>query len=1330
MMKNIKKVLAFVIALSMIISAIGALPALQMTASAATYNATFQKGVAGYTAARAVTTIQELVLPNVGAYNSNIDGDLMITGGSLARRSGIIYFDLSSIPADAVITSAHMELYLIMPGTTTLKNFEIRRITDVDGKGMWGTPTLLPGSAKSGIYNTGVAFARRDGINDGKNIANPWITGTPGVISTIIDSSIKSADFNLPGTLDANALYYSTPDLTADIQKWVAGTDVNQGWMLRAAEGLAQTPMTATFICDDSTNAKFATKTPKLVVQYESNIGVITPTPTPDPTPVPSGWTPPPPTPTSTPTALPTPTPVATPVPTLNGGDIEPFFYVDSVNGNDSNDGTSRLLAKKTLPLACPLVKNGGTLFIAEGTYGTPGDGFITTDPNEPNGSINIASYVGTPDKPIVYKAYPDAATMPFIAGKGMYGGGNLSITSCQYVVVDGLSFQGGHSTGSTCQVGTSKYITIKNCVFRGGTQAGVDKDILAGTIISLNKSSYVSLLSNDLALNGSGMGVGGVGEGNTMYINGSDHSLIEGNKLRKAGHGAITVKDYSGATSSYNVVSDNYLDMEWGGGIATARGTIHTLIENNIVANIGWNVVIYPKVGSQIATTKNIVRNNLYIYAAAGWRDYQPEKVNDGNTATGWRANCNTGGGGQSNDVQFIGMDFGTQTQFDKFTLKWQPDGPDWLPVNANTQFYYQAYTIDISNDGRNWTTVSTVTGKSSATDDVLTLTSPVSARYVRMNGTKRATTFSNGVMVTEFEVYNGASANLALGQKTLNSSTAFKGDDAIDLYAELANLADCTHNSVYNNTITQNGGRAIGVCTRNNPIGNHDNKIFNNIMYGNRVNSSQYNNWGSVKGGYEIWIEAPSVKGKCPWTGFMDGYQIFNNVLLASDDIGDLPGYNPYMFYDANPDTGGANTRGYSLAQLQSDQPQVFRNNFEVNPQFVDATKAEQDVTKDPWKSFALKQTSQAVDSGAHYATTTAAGSATKIIPVDDSLVFFSGYGFISGDTIWVGPAKTQVKILSIDYTAHNLTVDTAVTFAQGDYVDLPYKGGAPDLGAIESDYTNTSTPPPVPTLTPTPIPTTTPDPTPTPTPTPEVTATPTPVTGTPTPTPIPETATPTPISVTETPTPTPTPKPTATVPPTPVPSFIDITGHWGEIYINELATRGIMSGYQISPGVFEFRPDNSMLRQEFAKIITVSFGVYNPLSTSAFSDCPVSAWFTPYVGSLEAEGLTSGNGNGTYGVGMNMSRQDTATMLSRAMVKYQSITIPDAASADTIVSAFADVTDIAGYARQPVAFFVNANIIKGYETPTGSGVFNFRPKANITRAEISKIMSMSLK
>jgi hypothetical protein len=350
-----------------------------------------------------------------------------------------------------------------------------------------------------------------------------------------------------------------------------------------------------------------------------------------------------------------------------------------------------------------------------------------------------------------------------------------------------------------------------------------------------------------------------------------------------------------------------------------------------------------------------------------------------------------------------------------------------------------------------------------------------------------------------------------------------------------------------------------------------------------------------------------------------------------------------------------------------------------------------------------------------------------------VSDAAGYKVQYGTTSGsytDMVDVGSSTSK--------TIADLTVGTTYYYVVTAYnTDLVESG----VSNEQSATAEVATPTPTPTLTPTPTPTRTPTPTPTRTPTPTPTPTPTSVvTGTSSPTPTP-TATPTPtptptenptIAPTETPvatpieTPTSTPIPTLEITPTPVPSFTDISGHWAESYINTLAAMGIMSGYPLQSGLLEFRPDNPMQRQEFAKIITVAYNVFDPLAVTSFTDCNADAWYIPYVGSLVNEGLTTGMGDGTYGVGLKMSRQDTSTMLARAMVKYQFITLPELGAAATSLAVFTDVAAIGDYAKPAVAFFADAKIINGYAIVGG---FEFRPQANITRAEISKIMLLAL-
>jgi hypothetical protein len=193
--------------------------------------------------------------------------------------------------------------------------------------------------------------------------------------------------------------------------------------------------------------------------------------------------------------------------------------------------------------------------------------------------------------------------------------------------------------------------------------------------------------------------------------------------------------------------------------------------------------------------------------------------------------------------------------------------------------------------------------------------------------------------------------------------------------------------------------------------------------------------------------------------------------------------------------------------------------------------------------------------------------------------------------------------------------------------------------------------------------------------------------------------------------------------------VPSFGDIDSHWGKDCINELALKGILNGYLTGTGELEFRPDNFLKREEFAKIVVVAYNIVDKSMRTYFTDCVEGAWYVPYINALESEGLTMGIGSGMFGVDKDMSRQDTMTMLSRAMVKYQSVTVPNATDAAAIVETFTDADTMADYAKPAVAFYVTAGIVKGSETSPGGGIFAFRPRASITRAEISKIMNLTL-
>ncbi|GAA5194892.1 penicillin acylase family protein [Rugosimonospora acidiphila] len=109
----------------------------------------------------------------------------------------------------------------------------------------------------------------------------------------------------------------------------------------------------------------------------------------------------------------------------------------------------------------------------------------------------------------------------------------------------------------------------------------------------------------------------------------------------------------------------------------------------------------------------------------------YTPGKATDGDPTSRWSSNWS--------DNQWIRVDLGSTQSIGRVILRWE-------------DAYATAYRIDVSSDGNTWRTVSsTTTGNGGLDNDTFPATS---ARYVRMTGVKRATSY--GYSLYEFEAYS----------------------------------------------------------------------------------------------------------------------------------------------------------------------------------------------------------------------------------------------------------------------------------------------------------------------------------------------------------------------------------------------------------------------------------------------------------------------------------------------------------------------------------------------------------------------------------------------
>jgi len=119
-----------------------------------------------------------------------------------------------------------------------------------------------------------------------------------------------------------------------------------------------------------------------------------------------------------------------------------------------------------------------------------------------------------------------------------------------------------------------------------------------------------------------------------------------------------------------------------------------------------------------------------------------------DGNLSTRWSSTFV--------DPSWISVDLGTAKTINQVILRWEAA-------------YGKAYQIQVSNDAQTWTSVFTQASGLGGVENITFV--PVSARYVRMYGTVRATPY--GYSLYEFEVYGSSTAPTIATQPTNQSAT-----------------------------------------------------------------------------------------------------------------------------------------------------------------------------------------------------------------------------------------------------------------------------------------------------------------------------------------------------------------------------------------------------------------------------------------------------------------------------------------------------------------------------------------------------------------------------
>lgn len=183
------------------------------------------------------------------------------------------------------------------------------------------------------------------------------------------------------------------------------------------------------------------------------------------------------------------------------------------------------------------------------------------------------------------------------------------------------------------------------------------------------------------------------------------------------------------------------------------------------------------------------------------------------------------------------------------------------------------------------------------------------------------------------------------------------------------------------------------------------------------------------------------------------------------------------------------------------------------------------------------------------------------------------------------------------------------------------------------------------------------------------------------------------------------------TAAVPePIPEDIYTDLDGaEWAKNAIISLTNKGVLNGRE----GLKFCPGESVTREEFAKMLTLAFEISDTSDSMAFTDVSDKEWYYGYVSGAYAAGIIKGFDDGTFGVGLNITRQDMSVMIYNAL-KYRNIELSPGAELE-----FSDADEISDYAKDAVSALFALGVING----KGGGVFD--PFGNATRAEAAKII-----
>lgn len=190
-------------------------------------------------------------------------------------------------------------------------------------------------------------------------------------------------------------------------------------------------------------------------------------------------------------------------------------------------------------------------------------------------------------------------------------------------------------------------------------------------------------------------------------------------------------------------------------------------------------------------------------------------------------------------------------------------------------------------------------------------------------------------------------------------------------------------------------------------------------------------------------------------------------------------------------------------------------------------------------------------------------------------------------------------------------------------------------------------------------------------------------------------------------------PAPAPTTSISGAPPSRFADVKGYWAAGYIEALADRGLIKGYEDG----SFRPNETINRAQFAAMVAASFKD-RPRRQSAtrFIDVPGNHWASNAIAQAQRQGFISGYPDQTF-------RPEQPMVRVQAMVAVaQGLSLPPAPA--NVLSRYRDRAQIPSYATDAMAAATQQKLVVNHPRAD-----QLRPLDSMTRGEVTTLIYRGL-